>query len=161
MGTCTDIVCYCVSSSNSLILFQVWFFGTSTHRLRYISLRCASVPFSFKIAKRSWCHIVIIWQDRDNVARFFHWLGFLRIPLFILCEVWVYRHDFPCFICQENETLNLLIFSWRIVYFRSCFRDWERPIKNCDFWGLAELEGHHVCSDYLLFWLQGQDSSID
>jgi len=75
------------------------------------------VLFPLRIAKRGWCHIVILRQDRNNNAKFDLRLGFLWISLFILGKVWVYLRDFLCFQCPGNKTLNLLSFSWRISYF--------------------------------------------
>ena len=45
--------------------------------------------------------------------------------------------------------------------FQPWHRDWISPVRNCDLWGFAELEGHDICSDFLLFCLQWQDPSVD
>jgi len=152
MGTCTDVACCCVSSVIFSLCFKYDFpdripvgWGTSI----CVVQACLSPSESLREAV-----ITLPSSDKtENVTGFALWLRFLQIPLFVLGEVWVYPHDFPHFQCQGNETLNLLIFSRMIIYLQLCFRDWKRPIRNCDFLCLAELKTHHVCSDFLLFWL--------
>ena len=45
--------------------------------------------------------------------------------------------------------------------FQPWCRDGISPIRNCDLWSFAKLEGHHISSNLLLLRLQCQNSGID